>query len=268
MSLIASSYVPWAVALAWPLVVLVVVAIIVLTPGGRNLVGNLRKNVEQVSAFGISVELTQEGAEETRKSFEEAFAQLRSNLRREIDASAWATGIHQRFEALVESLIDIIGRDKANRNKLRATIWIKDLLFSQSLYQLLDYYPLQAGHERGRTMSQRFGIVGLTWRLGKDDVRGSVGRSKEDLIRDWAMTGEEASRQGQGRCSFYAIPLKDEGVLRGIVYMDAVEQDVFEEKKDQLLIEVIKQRHRLCQSIELIRSRVVDRAPNLPSFDF
>ena len=45
----------------------------------------------------------------------------------------------------------------------RATVHIPDVLFSDTLYQLLDYWP--KGKGGGRRFSARFGILGLAWRL-------------------------------------------------------------------------------------------------------
>jgi hypothetical protein len=266
--MIASSYVPWANALAWPVVVVIAVSLLLLTRPGKRVIDGLRRSVTKVDAFGISVELTPESAEETRRSFEEGFALLRANVVREMDASVRAAGTDTFFASLVESLIEVIGRPAADENSVRATLWIQDLVFSQSLYQLLDYYPRQAGNERGRTMSQRFGIAGFVWRACRiDELWGTVGTSPGELIRNWGMTRQEATKQGQGRHSFYAVPLFRRGLPIGVFYMDATGANVFDAYQVDLLAEILNHRDRLCESVEMVRTQVVNRTPNLPSFD-
>jgi hypothetical protein len=45
---------------------------------------------------------------------------------------------------------------------LRATIHINDVIFPDYLYQLVDYYPGDGGAHR--RFSQRYGIIGRSWR--------------------------------------------------------------------------------------------------------
>lgn len=116
-----------------------------------------------------------------------------------------------------------------HRPNFRSTIYVKDLLFSGALVQLLDYYPASPGN-RGRTFSVRFGIIGRAWRLQESLIASSVPTTPGELISEWGMTHDQAFVQGLGRKSFACILLKDDGGENvGLVYFDASEEAVFGE---------------------------------------
>jgi hypothetical protein len=109
---------------------------------------------------------------------------------------------------------------------IRCTLHVPDVLFADTLYQLVDYYPGKGG--KGRRKSIRFGIIGKTWRLSESQESGDVSTKKRDLILDWGMTMEEAAAAGQGRPSFVSVLLLDENNTQaGIFFMDSTRPNAF-----------------------------------------
>lgn len=113
---------------------------------------------------------------------------------------------------------------------LRSTIYVQDMLFDESLYQLLDYHPpTSEGGKKGRAFSTRYGMIGRSWRLEKSDFNGKVPTDPEDLIGKWAMTRTEAREAALGRKSFACILLKNvNDECLGLFYMDSHPESVFD----------------------------------------
>jgi hypothetical protein len=131
-------------------------------------------------------------------------------------------------ETILGSVPDLNERIRLH-SLIRSTIYVPDLLFSETLYQLTDYYPPAKG-ERGRAFSTRFGIIGRAWRLEQSHYDKSVPTDKEKLISDWGMTLKEAKDAGHGRMSFACFVLKgisDPELVIGMIYLDAKEKEVF-----------------------------------------
>jgi hypothetical protein len=84
----------------------------------------------------------------------------------------------------------------------RCTIHVSDILFADDLYQLLNHYPRSGGSGVGRRFSVRYGIIGRAWRLNQHQGEGDArAESKEDLVRYWGMTQEEAEAISRHRPS-------------------------------------------------------------------
>jgi hypothetical protein len=123
-----------------------------------------------------------------------------------------------------------------NIEELRATVYTRDIVFSDYLYQLVDYYPVRSG-ATGRRFSQRFGIIGRTWRFRESLSEGNAmsGDDKENLlVREWGMTKHEAAAASRARPSYLTIILKgtaDSGALPiGVLFVDSTKINAFGDK--------------------------------------
>lgn len=212
--------------IAWPIVVLLILSALVVSTRAQRALSTLTGRLRRVSAFSIELELTEEVATEVKEVTEASFREFRRKVTAEYDRQVAVFSLVERFQRLVrEHIAPMISRGD-RRLSYRATIHVPDVLFTQTLYQLLDYYPRGGG--RGRTFPIRFGIVGRAWRLSTPHIDSSVSTEPADLVREWGMTFQEATGAGEGRRSFAAIPvLSQDGVRVGVVYLDSREEGLF-----------------------------------------
>ncbi|HVT64524.1 MAG TPA: hypothetical protein VHD81_05180 [Mycobacteriales bacterium] len=224
-------------AIAWPVVVLILIATGLWLEAPKRLLVWLRAGgVRSVAAFGVEVTLSEETAEKDTHSFELVLDRYR-------------TLIDERFERLM-------GRERATAlwerviregvlptfvggvpEGFRCALYVPDpLLGDRVLYQLADYYPTGGG--RGRRLSWRFGAVGLAWRLEQDDVWPGVATEASELVKRWGMSYTEADTAGRGRRAIGCVLLRGVGATEsggpivGLLYMDSTEESAFGESAD------------------------------------
>lgn len=209
--------------LSWPVVVLILFLYLMKSSKVPQRIGELFKPFRSLRVWGTELILN----EEVAKTAEEAFEAYRKQIQREYDRRTEAYGLRQKLQDVVEIDINPFLGDVRNTLDFRSTVHVPDVLFEETLYQILDYYPKGGG--RGRTWSVRYGIIGKTWRLAKSQIEGAVPTTADDLILNWGMTREEASAAGQGRKSFAAIVLRDdEQTPVGIFYLDSTRDRAFD----------------------------------------
>lgn len=217
----------------WPLVVLVLVIYFTISRASLwRLLSFFRIFKSVKLPGGAEFTLSEEAAKEVTKTAEEAFKSYRDKVNAEYDHLARNHQIWEKLEGVFTEVRPFIRgiNPPQPEIQLRCTVQVDDVLFAETLYQLVDYYPRgdpQAG-VRGRRWSTRFGIIGRAWRLGQHQAEGEVPTDPDQLIRSWGMTREEALRAGHGRQSFACIVLWDkEGTAVGMLYLDAVTRNAF-----------------------------------------
>lgn len=194
--------------------------------GSRRL-SEIFRGFRSVKLFGAEFVLNEESARQVKQSAHEAFHTYRSQAKVEYDRLAGVYGLREKLEQVVPSLRLANGQKLTDIKKLRCTIHVPDVVFAETMYQLVDYYGMPGG--RGRTWSFRYGILGKAWRLGKSQTQGSVPTDKDQLIHEWGMTREEAATAGQDRQSFSCVILRDDdNTPVGVFYMDAPTTDAFD----------------------------------------
>ncbi len=125
---------------------------------------------------------------------------------------------------------------------VRATIHVDDIVFRSYLYQLVDYFPSSRnGSAAGRRFSQRYGIIGQSWRLNESlgrgkavsgmgsptPTRGDRELAIRELVARWGMTEEEARRTSHERPATLSVMLRYEGRSHGLLYIDSVHENAF-----------------------------------------
>jgi tripartite-type tricarboxylate transporter receptor subunit TctC len=219
--------------IAWPLVVFFAILFY-----GRSLLNRLISAVRKVKGAGVEVEFGHEKALEVRESFHESYADTKQAMRDLYGLRAEAFHLDQLLvsaaTAIGQQIERIVG--KPIKGKWRATVHVEDVVFKGYLYQLLDYHPKGTGHDR--RFSERYGIIGRAWRLGKSIGVANVpqvteGDSREKaidaLVSDWGMTRSEAEKWSQAPTSHLCIVLRtrSRGLPVGILYADSEERDAF-----------------------------------------
>jgi hypothetical protein len=151
-------------------------------------------------------------------------------IQSKLDKAIHELKIPAKHREIVDDILASLIPDFAAR-QIRCTIYIPDALFAESLYQLTDYYPVQATGGRGRTFSSRYGIIGKAWRLRESQHASSVPTDERDLILGWGMNREEAQRAGHGKQSFGCIVLKGTRSPLGMLYFDSPLPNAFGDDK-------------------------------------
>ena len=230
--------------LAWPLLALAIFWYLIKSRSAPYKIAELLSPFKSVKLFGTEFVLS----EETKERVEETFERYRTQVVREYDAWVQKKTIEERLKVVMPEVIRLINeaRGKLNPPKghlgaYRCTIHVPDLLFAETFYQLLDYYPGRPGGEtRGRIRSIRFGIIGKAWRLGESQVVGTVPTNTVDSVSNWGMTTEEAAVAAQDRQSFLCVLLRHQKVGVGLLYMDAKEAHEFGEDNKKDLLDAIE----------------------------
>ncbi len=228
----SASWVDGARVLAWPALVFIGVLILLWS---RNLKGSLNAvlaRIKRVKAGSVEVELTEQSATQVSQAQQEAFEEWRRRVNREFDREIDVQGILEKRERLIADFVKpAVEVSVKTMPKYRSTIHVPDILFAQTLYQLLDYYP--GGGGRGRVFSIRRGILGVAWRLVQNQIDPRVSPDEDNLIKNWAMTREEAAVAGKGSQSFVAVIIRDDFRSPiGIFYMDSADANAFGPDED------------------------------------
>lgn len=220
-------------ALAWPVVALVGICILAWLSRKANdrglpgILSAVASRVRRVNAFGVELELNAESAARVRATIEEVFGDYRNQINRAFDRLVRIHGVTEAHQRTVDAAVAVLN-DEA-KDSYRSTLYVRDALFLDRLYQLVDYHP--RGRGRGRTFSVRYGIVGRAWRLDRDQLEEDVPPTVEELVTKWGMTREEAAGAGHGHRSFAAVVLRNSTKHRvGLLYIDAEPAGAFSDR--------------------------------------
>lgn len=238
------------IGLAWPVTVIILALLFAYNPRLGRLLGMAPKYISKIAGpGGISLEINAAAAKEQKVYFTESFGELKSNSKSEYNQMASAYQIRDRIAQVITVGLPAVLQNKATaagqREALRATVHVPDIVFEGSLYQLTDYYPLpRGGGGSGRRFSQRYGMMGRAWRL-KNSVgtgealppapanatpaereeweRGTVRK----LIQEWGMFEEEARPASRGHPSYLCIMLRTQEGTHGLLFIDSTTTNAF-----------------------------------------
>jgi len=251
------------ILVSWPVVLTLLILYLALSRFAPYKLARILKPFRSLKLFGTEFVLS----EEVGTDAEQAIEIYRKKVKRQFDTLAETYDIRAKLEDVIDQVRKVIDRRKPIKD-LRVTLHVPDILFADTLYQLVDYYPRGGG--RGRTFSSRFGIIGLCWRARENQIQGAVPTDSQDLVRQWGMTHEEAVASGGGRQSFLALLLRDESdTVVAILYMDSTEKDAFgadsgdgyfREKLKQTVASASKSKG-LTVCLEKTRDALKDRRP-------
>jgi hypothetical protein len=251
------------ILVSWPVVLALLIIYLAISRFAPYKLARILKPFRSLKLFGTEFVLS----EEVGTDAEQAIEIYRKQVKRQFDTLVETNDIRAKLEDVFDETRNVIASRKPIGD-LRCTLHVPDILFADTLYQLVDYYPRGGG--RGRPFSSRFGIIGLCWRSREDQIQGAVPTDPQDLVRKWGMTHEEAVASGGGRQSFLALLLQDDSNTNvGILYMDAKEKDAFgadtgdtdfREKLKQTVASAAKNKG-LIVSLEKTRDALKDRRP-------
>jgi hypothetical protein len=227
------------VVVTWP----VIVAGVILYWGCRVVLGMSRVAAARLASIfgrfrslkllGAEVAFSEEGARRLASDAEHVFDEFRRQADLEFQRQARRQDLRRELELIFQSSAPDVGDDDnlrtcARKPGFRCAIHVPDILFTDTLYQLLDYYPKQERGGAGRRFSTRFGIIGRAWRLNEHQGEEAAAHSKEALIREWGMTDEEAESHSRQRPAYVCAVLHDQrGLPLGVLFVDSTEHAAF-----------------------------------------
>jgi hypothetical protein len=167
---------------------------------------------------------------------EESIKLFRKEIQEKLDGLSTQQGVSEKHQRVIDAHFP-----EAHKLKMRSTIHVPDMLFADTLYQLIDYYPESEGRH-GRIFSIRYGIIGKAWRLRKSQWAlnwiDPDGKKEESLVDEWGMTKEEAQKDiGEKRSSASLILYGVKGNPVGILYVESPSETAFGNPADQATLE-------------------------------
>lgn len=241
----------------WPLVVLIALGA-ALTDRGRRLLRPILRRIRKVSGGGFALELSPEAAAATKADVEGTIRDFGDSLRDELERLAYAHNVRDHLAETVEDLFDGYGLPEPDTR--RATVHVRDALYRDALYQLIDYWPDGGGADR--RYSTGFGMLGRAWRLGRSLYKPEVPVSAEELIEEWGMKREQAERVGRDRQSFFCGALRYENALVGMFYMDAKDEHAFPQDIESRF-EQSEAAKDLATAVGRVRRDIATRGPGI-----
>jgi uncharacterized membrane protein len=218
----------------WPLGILGFLFYVLSAEGPTKRLKVLFQGVKSVEAGATGIKLDFSGGEEAKTKTEEAFASFREAAKKTYRWWVDKRSIRNKMERVLEAVSKYFTDNGKQLPEYRCTLHVPDIVFADTIYQLIDYLPVGTTGG-GRRFSVRFGLIGKVWRQLKPETRGNVpkaGTEVDKLIQEWSMTKAEAERAGRERPSFLCVPLEDEkeGPV-GMFYMDSMQEDAFKTSK-------------------------------------
>jgi len=217
-------------ALVWPVVVAILILYLFNSQPALEIfkhIGSLVSNVKVPGGFEIAFAA---GAA-VKNSQEEVIRGYRQQVITQYDLAANQSDISDTVERIIEKHIEpFFVAQHLKRPDFRCTIHMRDILFQNSIYQLIDYLPAKwsVGGKvtRGRAWSVRYGLMGRCWRLERSEVEGSVPIKEEDLIEKWGLTKKEAGGS-KNQTMLCELILSGSQNPLALFYMDAESRDAF-----------------------------------------
>lgn len=201
----------------WPFVALSAVLVLMSYP-------SILKSIplSAIDLFGTKFVFSKDKADEVSQTASELFSGVSSKVDAAFQLNCSRVQLEDCFRRTMEAIKSRIGTERWP-DGFRATLHVSDVVYGDTLYQLLDYFPRGGGH--GRRKSIRFGIIGLAFRSEHDQIEPDLQNSAVDLIRVWGMTGHEAAYASGDREAFACFVLRAPGNIQspvlGLLYVDA-----------------------------------------------
>jgi hypothetical protein len=146
-------------AVIWPLLIGAILIFLLKSQSASERLARLLRPFKSVKLFEAELVLS----DEAKTMAEGTFEKYRKQAVQNYDLFVQRKMLAVKFENVVSDIVGVI-KDKTGRapKHYRCTLHVPDLVFADTLYQLLDYVPSGAG--RGRIFSIRYGLIGRVWR--------------------------------------------------------------------------------------------------------
>jgi hypothetical protein len=232
-------------SMTWPALVLAIILLIAFNTRFGRVFGLVPKFVNRIKGpYGVDIEINADAAKQVRANFRDSYQEFRSQAKDEYDRMADARSVYQLLRNIITNTLPEIMQEEGlqyDPDGVRATVHVEDIVFRGYLYQLINYFPpRRGGGGAGRRFSQRYGIIGQSWRLnesigrgmavsgmGPSPTRSDKERATRELISRWGMTDDEAAVASHERPATLSIILRHDGHRNGVLYIDSTHADAF-----------------------------------------
>jgi hypothetical protein len=209
------------VVLTWPFVALVFGSLLLCVPGSARRLSEAFVGFK-LKAWGTEMDFSQEGAKKAVKLTDEVFSDFEKSANAEYKRCVARRDISELLSSALESARQGTAGFQDLPKGFRATIHVPDIVYDETLVQLVDYWP--SGGGRGRRKSVRFGMIGLSCRTKSFQSEPKLSQARRELVTKWGMTDTEALDAAARRAACACVVLKDErDVIVGLIYYDATE---------------------------------------------
>lgn len=255
-------------ALAWPIVIAILILYIFNSKSALEVLKHIGSLVSNVKVPG-GLEIAFAGGAAVKNTQEEVIKGYRQQVITQYDLAATQTQISDTVERIIKERVTPFLKERELDTEFRCTIHVRDILFQNSLYQLIDYLPkkwMRSGKiTRGRAWSVRYGLIGRCWRLEQNQTEGTIPTVEEKLIEQWGLTKNEASgSSGKQTMLCYLIRSQNQSPL-AIFYLDAEEANAFGDGNGMAeLVDVVQkavQEFKLSDALEKVWMTVQSSAP-------
>ena len=241
----------------WPLVALVGIYLLIAQSDKMGGILNLFGDVKSIKiAGGNEIVFSAAQADERSRTANEIFASYRVKAAEEFAAMAEVHEIPTRLKNVCEqgvkphlekTITSMLVRDKKiidadaitpkeqalldaevkeRWKSMRFNIHVEDLLFNETLCQLVDYYPDGKG-KAGRAWSVRYGMIGRVWRFQRSYTDTNVTTDEDKLVTNWGMTRDEVRNFVSKGKTFTTVVLESNSQPCALVYMDSKMENAF-----------------------------------------
>ena len=232
------SVIDLAEVLAWPVVALLALFFTLVSRDLRYGAAALIRRVSRVRAGNYEVSFSSEVARRLKRDVEQSLSEFSDESRKEYDRAART---HRIRDLLREAVKDLRAASKVQgmpdaegiqANRIMATVHVPDVVFEESLYQIVDYVP--SGSGSGRRFSVRYGAIGHAWRSGNSSHYNTNDpqHSEDDLVAKWGMTRDEAQRYRKSGLAICLVLRDAQGKQTGLLFIAAEEVGAVTAKKD------------------------------------
>ncbi len=224
-------------ALLWPALIVVLIIYLLHSQQSINFLEQMARVISTIKVPG-GLEIAFASTVVKSKQ-EEVLGEYRQQVNKQYDALASQYQVGETLDRLVKGPVEKFFQEIGKQPKFRCTIHMRDMLFANSLYQLVDYKGEGKGG-RGRAWSIRRGMIGRTWRLEISDAQGKVSENATELIDKWGFKREEAENSKYQTMLCHLIKAENDNPV-AMLYLDAEDKYAFG-TQDQMnkLLEIIR----------------------------
>lgn len=157
--------------LTWQFVALCVLVFLIFSPNLLRLLTRFRR----IGFLGTEIEFSQEEAEKLSLDASQLFTDVSQKVNSAFQHCSSRLELKECFRRTMEAIRTKSGI-RSWPDGFRATIHVADVVYGETLFQLLDYFP--QGEGKGRRKSIRFGIIGLAFRSEEDQAQPDLANSQ------------------------------------------------------------------------------------------
>jgi hypothetical protein len=180
-----------------------------------------------LKAFGWEVDfLDEHKAEEVSRDLNNAIDMFKLRVREHYDRAAREVSLCESLSATANSfmtaLIATVSIATTSSEAWRSTLHMPHAFLAQHYLQVCRYVgPAAQLSEVGRAFPNRWGVVGLTFRLSEPQVVSSTSADPRELAREWGLTREEAlARASNQNYSYITTPVWYKGAIVGVLFVE------------------------------------------------